>query len=156
MSQKPLTPQDVQRMALTLDVLKRQANELGGQLEMMENYIAGMNVTKTTIDQLKQVSPGQEIILPIGNSAFIEAKITDPSKILMAVSRDVVIQKSVENADAYANKMLKIYNESQEKLSTRLDQIVGQINQIQPQLEAIMRQAQQMSAGAGFGGNNAE
>lgn len=150
---RQLTPQEVQALLVEYQVLEEQVGVVQQELQFNGVAVETMRKTRETIEALKTVEPGQEIILPIGNSASIKAVVPDPSKIMMNVSRDVVIEKDLAGSLKQADDSIDDLKKAQERLSSRLKQISARMQELQPIVQAIYRslQAQQFRGQAGPG-----
>lgn len=129
---------EVQQMALLYQELNGQLEALEEQLSYVENAQMGLSITKTTIEKIRNSDPDEEIILPIGNSAYIKAKIVDPDNFLMSVARDVIVEKNAEEALQYSRKVEEEQRKTKNLVETRINEIKQRIAQITPQLQQYM------------------
>ena len=113
---------------------KEQANVLGKQQEYFAETLQGLKMTQGTINEIESLPENHEIILPIGNRAFVKARIQDPSMILVAVSKNVIMEKSVSDAQAYTQKLLDDLTETQKRVQDQLQKIVQQLDQMKEEL----------------------
>ncbi|MHA1733964.1 MAG: prefoldin subunit alpha [Promethearchaeota archaeon] len=138
----PLTPQEAQRKALLFQYLEREVASLESQRDFINNLITGIKITRQTIEELKKAEAGQEVVLPVGNSAFIKATVPDPSKLLVAVSNDVIIEQPLDKANDYTEGLLKKYEESRGKILEAIEGRVAQMNQLGPEIDEYVRRTQ--------------
>jgi prefoldin alpha subunit len=92
--------------------------------------LQGLRITQNTIDELEQLPENHEIILPIGNRAFIKARVQDPSKILIAVGKDIIMEKYLMDARDYTQKMMEGYNEALQQTKERVNQINKKLEEL--------------------------
>jgi prefoldin alpha subunit len=111
--------------------LKDQRDAFASQLELLNASLSNINNTKTTIENLKNLKENDEILIPIGGLANIKAKIKDPQKILLYISQEVAIEKSIEESLEFLDKVVEQHNE--------------QINFLRNQIQSMDENLQSMS-----------
>ncbi len=126
--------QEVQAISYTIQVLEEQANMLNERQDYLLETLQGLTITQNTIDELEQLQEDHEIILPIGNRAYLKAKVQEPSKILIAVGKDVIMEKSLPDARAYTQKMMDEVKDAQKKTKEQLSQIVKKLDELKTAL----------------------
>ncbi|MHA1509648.1 MAG: prefoldin subunit alpha [Promethearchaeota archaeon] len=101
--------------------LKEQRDVFQGQFEMINASLGNLFTTKRTLDSLLEgVSEDDEILIPIGGLASIRATIKDTKKVLVAVNQDTVIEKTVEEAIEFLNKLIEQHNNQLKFLKERI------------------------------------
>ncbi len=136
--------QEIQAISYTIQVLEEQANMLNERQEYYLETLQGLTITQNTIDELEHLQENHEIILPIGNRAFVKARVQEPSKILIAIGKDVIVEKTLPDARAYTQKMMDDFKDAQKKNKDQLSQILKKLDELKGALN--------QRAGAGAGG----
>jgi len=128
--------QEYQEQLIKLRYLKEQRDMLQGQLEIVNASLGNVINTKNTIENLKEgVKEDDEILVPIGGLVNIKASIKDPEKVLLAVTQDVVIEKDLDGANEYLDKII-------EKINQQIQFITTQIRNIDVNLQVISQNFQ--------------
>jgi len=115
--------------------LKDQRDAFASQLELLNASLSNINNTKTTIENLKNLKENDEILIPIGGLANIKAKIKDPQKILLYISQDVAIEKSIEESLEFLDKVVEQHNE-------QINFLRNQIQSMDENLESMSQEFQ--------------
>ncbi|NVM54222.1 MAG: prefoldin subunit alpha [Candidatus Helarchaeota archaeon] len=150
MNQMPQSARD--RINLLISASKEyeaQAEQIQMQLELIGQSMAATRITGETIEQLKDLQDGQEILLPLGNLAFIKAKIMDSSNVIVNVGASINIEKPNDKAKEDIDKRLEELTKSQMQLRQALQQIIQKVQQIRNEIEKVataMQQGQQPPA----------
>ncbi len=125
--------QEYQAQLMRFRELKEQRDMFQNQLEFINVSLNNVINTKNTVENLKEgVNENDEILVPIGGHIFVKASIRDTNKILLAVSQDVVIEKDLEGAKEYLDKLIEQHNQQIQFLVTQIqksDQALQQISQ---------------------------
>jgi len=128
--------QEYQEQLIKLRYLKEQRDMLQGQLEIVNASLGNVINTKNTIENLKEgVKEDDEILVPIGGLVNIKASIKEPEKVLLAVTQDVVIEKDLDGANEYLDKII-------EKINQQIQFITTQIRNIDVNLQVISQNFQ--------------
>ncbi len=125
--------QEYQAQLMRFRDLKEQRDMFQNQLEFINVSLNNVINTKKTVDNLKEgVNEDDDILVPIGGHIFVKASIKDTKKILLAVSQDVVLEKDLEGAKEYLDKLIEQHNQQIQFLATQIqksDQALQQISQ---------------------------
>lgn len=147
MTQMPQMPQSPrERLNLLISASRsyeEQANQVQVQLDMLNQTIAATRIASETIESLDAMQDGQEILLPLGNIAFIKAKIIDTSNVLINVGASIHIEKSIQAAKEVLDKRLEELSKSQMQLRQGLQQLMQQMEAIRQEIEKLAAQMQQ-------------
>ncbi|MFW9818902.1 MAG: prefoldin subunit alpha [Candidatus Thorarchaeota archaeon] len=125
--------QEYQAQLMRFRELKEQRDMFQNQLEFINVSLNNVINTKKTLENLEEgVNEDDEILVPIGGHIFVKAIIKDTNKILLAVSQDIVIEKNLEGAIEYLEKLIEQHNQQIKYLATQIqrsDQALQQISQ---------------------------
>ena len=114
--------------------LKEQRDMFQGQFEIVNVSLGNLYTTKKTLDNLKDgIDENDEILIPIGGRVSIKGSIKDTKKVLVSITQDIVIEKTVEESIEFINKLMKQHNEQLKFLKERiqtLDYNLQGINQM--------------------------
>lgn len=124
------------KLAYQYQYLKEQRDWFSNQLEVVNVSLNNLTNSKVTIENLKNIKIGEEILIPIGGLFNLKATITDPEKVLFYVSQDVVIEKTLDGSLEFIDKLIEQHNEN-------IKFLVSQIQNIDANLQGISQQIQQ-------------
>jgi prefoldin alpha subunit len=101
--------------------LKEQRDVFQGQFEIINASLGNLFNTKRTLDSLLEgVNENDEILIPIGGLASIKATIKDTKNVLVSVNQDTVIEKTVEEAIEFLNKLIEQHNNQLKFIKERI------------------------------------
>jgi prefoldin alpha subunit len=118
-------------LAYQFQYLREQKDMYEQNLEIINASLGNLQNTKKTIENLKDVESGEEILIPIGGIVNLKGSIKNPEKILLSVSDDVIIEKSIEGSIEFIDKIIEQHKQ--------------QINFIQEQLQKVEANLQSIS-----------
>ncbi|MFX1327996.1 MAG: prefoldin subunit alpha [Promethearchaeota archaeon] len=115
---------------------KEQRDMFQGQLEIINASLGNVLNTKRTVENLKEgVDNNDEILVPIGGLVNIKASIKEPEKILLAVTKDVVIEKDLDGTLEFLDKLIEQHNKQIEFLSTQLQNIDINLQEVSQKIQ---------------------
>ena len=103
--------------------LKDQRDMFANQLEYVNVSLNNFRNTKETIENLKNVKEGEEILIPIGGLINIYATIKNPKKIQLYISQDIVIEKDLDSSIEFVDKIIGQHNEQLQFLRTQIQNL---------------------------------
>lgn len=127
--------QEIQQLIYVYRDLEARLQAISNRLAEVETSQYGINATQKSINELKDLEAGHEIIIPIGNSAYIKAKIEDPKKFLISIGKDVMAERNPEQALEFARKIDESYGKVHKMLEDQLNEVTTKMEQIRPQIE---------------------
>ena len=131
--------EELNQMAMQLRYFEEQAQALEQQIQQFQMIVGNMEATLMTLGNLKEAKPNQEIMIKVGNSSYIKAKISEPDKVVIGVGlgfgTDVYVEKPIEDARETINIRIDEVKKAQNSVRQNLDQIAQQINKIKPEFE---------------------
>jgi prefoldin alpha subunit len=136
-----------------LEMLQEYLNEFGQQIEILSRQVQMIEQRRfesfAAIDTLKELGEdgSDTVLLQLGGGASLRVKVVDPEKVLLNIGSDVV----VERRNAEAIDFLQDRNREMEamiaKLSSNIDEIRKQANEVARRIEMAYRKAQSPQAG---------
>jgi prefoldin alpha subunit len=128
--------QEYQEHLMKFRYLKEQRDMLQGQLEIINASLGNLINTKNTIENLKEgVNQDDEILVPIGGLVNVKASIKEPEKVLLAVTQDVIIEKDLDGAIEFLDKLIEQHNQQIQFLKTQLQNIDVNLQEISQNIQ---------------------
>ncbi|MFX1256269.1 MAG: prefoldin subunit alpha [Promethearchaeota archaeon] len=112
-----------QNLIYQFQYLKERRNMFQDQLDFISASLGNLINTKNTIEKLKDVKEGEEILVPIGGIINLRAIIKNPEKCLLYISHDVVIEKELESSIDFIEKIIGQHNEQIQFLREQIQKL---------------------------------
>ncbi|MFC1649015.1 prefoldin subunit alpha [Nanoarchaeota archaeon] len=114
-----------EEVMMEIQMLEQHMNQMQQHIQGLDEKIAEAQQLGKSLDELKVVKPGEEIMIPISNGIFATGKLTDVSKMRVNVGSGVVVEKTLEGTQALVEKqvvaMKKLKEQSQEQFQKLVD-----------------------------------
>ena len=135
--------QNYNQQLMQFRYLKDQRDMLSNQLEMLNASYNSLRTSKTTLENLKDVKKGDEILVPVGGNLNIKANIQDPDEVLFYVSDDTVIEKSIDGSIENLDTLLEQHEEQMNRLQESIQQVDARLQAMSAQLQRGYQNVQQ-------------
>ncbi len=135
--------QQINRLIAASKEFESQAEQIQMQLEFINQTIATLQVTEETVENLDKLQDGQDFLLPLGNFAFLKAKIVDTSKVLVNVGANLVLEKTIAKAKEDFEQRLEDLNKIQIQLRQAMQQVMQQMQKIRAEIERLAARYQE-------------
>ncbi len=89
---------ELQQAMAALDVYKAQLDSIVQNMQLIQLSLDELARAKETLTQYSKAAPDSEILVPIGGSSFVYAKVATNTKALVGVGTGVTVEKSMEEA----------------------------------------------------------
>ena len=132
--------QNVDREISQFQYLREQRDILRGQFEINNAAINNLLTIKTTVENIKDLKSDEEILLPLGGIVSIKATLKDVEKLLVNISQDIIVEKSIEETIDYVDKQLTGYNEHQKLLREQIQKLELSLEGINQSIQNRMNQ----------------
>ena len=115
---------DELRQALAaLDAYKNQLAALTQQSQLLQmSYEETLSATQT-LSSLINAKEGDEIMVPVGASSFVTAKVTSAPKAVVGVGNKVSVEKSLDDAVEYMKSNLAEITDALKKLNESMQEM---------------------------------
>ena len=115
---------DELRQALAaLDAYKNQLNALTQQSQLLQmTYEETLGATQT-LASLINAKEGDEIMVPVGASSFVTAKVTSSPKAVVGIGNKVSVEKSLDDAVEYMKSNLAEITDALKKLNESMQEM---------------------------------
>lgn len=124
-------------LAINIQLLQEQAKILASNVEMLTMYLQELATSKVTLEGIKDLKKGDEILVPIGASSFIRARIDDTETIITGVGANVSVDRTTEEAVknleeriAATEEKIKENQENYMKVAAKLEEFNAQARRL--------------------------
>jgi prefoldin alpha subunit len=136
------TEEEFRRLSVELRLLEQTAEAIQSRINMVNAVLTDLNYANMTLDSLDKEKENAEILVPIGGSSYIKAKLDNPDKLIVGMGAGVSIEKTQAEAKEIVKKRLEDLSKTQMALQQQFAQVVDKISDNRNKIEAIVAQVQ--------------
>ncbi|MCS7124148.1 MAG: prefoldin subunit alpha [Candidatus Bathyarchaeota archaeon] len=129
--------EELRRLSIEMRILEQTAEALQARINMVNAVITDLTYASMTLEGIEKQKENAELLIPIGGSSYIKAKLETPDKITVGVGAGVSIEKTLQEAKEIIKKRLEDLEKSRASLQQQFSQIIDRINEDREQLEEL-------------------
>ena len=135
--------EELSKYMIMIENYKEQMNQLEMQQQYLQAAIADYTKAKITLENLSKTDEKADILLPIGGSTFIDATAKNTKKVLFDIGAGIVAKKTFEDAINKIDERVKSLEQTQEKLSTMMQQLQEEATEVSNKAQALASEGRQ-------------
>ena len=108
---------DLRQAMLVLESYKNQLDALGRQINLLQTSLEESVRAMETLKSFKEAKEGDEILVPIGASIFVTAKVTDCKNAVVGIGSKVSVDKELGEAENFIGSVVVELRESLKKVN---------------------------------------
>ena len=141
----------VEKVLADYEMLRTQAEALRQNIELIDQHISEFRRTLEALSEIEKLGEGNEVLVPVGVGSFVKAEIKDTGSVILSLGADVAALKSIGDAKLDLEARVKELEKVREEHSSRLAEVLKNLETIAPvveQIVAAVQQAQLQKGGA--------
>lgn len=126
---------ELRQMLALMESYKNRTEALSRQVTVLRSTLDEVNMANESIKALMAAKEGDEIMVPIGASSFMNVKVTSNKNIVVGVGSGISVEKTPENANKYMEA-------NAAELSEALKKTVDALQEVQQALSTVSEAVQ--------------
>ena len=114
---------ELRQAMATLEAYKNQLNALTQQSQLLQMSFEETVRAKETLGAFAKAKEGDEILVPVGASSFVTAKVTASPKAVVGIGNKISVEKSIEEAIAFIGGNLEEIKDALTKLNESMQEM---------------------------------
>ncbi len=120
-----------------LQMLDQQIQNIQKQLQVVENQLIELVITKQGLNELGEAKIGSETLSPIANGIFVKSNIKDKNELIVNVGSNVAVKKTREEVKKMIDRQLNEVKKVQNELLVQLQKSSIEAQKIQKELQNV-------------------
>ncbi|MEM2104626.1 MAG: prefoldin subunit alpha [Candidatus Bathyarchaeia archaeon] len=129
--------EELRRLSVELQILEQTAEAIQSRLNMVNAVITDLNYANITLEGLEKQKENAELLIPIGGSSYIKAKLETSEKVTVGIGAGVSVEKTMQEAKGIIAKRLGDMEKHRASLQQQLSQVMDRINQDRERFEEL-------------------
>ena len=141
--------EELQKLYLEYKAVEQQTKQIEEQLATVEAQLGEADNIKSSLDDVKNIKQGSDILVPVSSGIFVKAKITDSDKVIVNVGSDIMVGKTLDGAKKLMDQQKKEIENVRDSMVRVLYELNMKARLIQEQLMRYQAKEEQKAAKAG-------
>ncbi len=133
---------EFEKAFMTYQMLQKQLEIFRLQAVQLEKEFIEVEKTKQAIEGFSKMKKDNEIMIPLGNGYFAEGSISNLKKVLVGLGNSVMLEKEIKPVHENLENKIKEIEKMSKDLQEKIIEVTNKINDLAPDLEKMIAQAQ--------------
>jgi len=120
--------EELRKLSVELRMLEQTAETLQSRLSMINAVATDLTYANMALENLDKEKENVELLVPIGGTSYIRAKLDNPDNIIVGIGAGVSAEKTRQEAKEIIKKRLEDLGKNQQAVQQQFVQVAGRIN----------------------------
>ena len=130
--------EELRKLSVEMRFLEQTAETLQQRIGMVNAAMTDLSYANTALENLEKEKENAELLVPIGGSSYIKAKLTSHDKVIVGMGANVSIEKTLPEAKVLIKERLEELEKSMRSAQQQFSQIAERINVGRNRLETLL------------------
>jgi prefoldin alpha subunit len=135
--------EEFRRLTMELRLLEQTAETLQTRMNMINAAATDLRYAQTTLEGLEKQNEKSEMLVPIGGTSYIRARLDNPNQIIVGMGAGVSVEKTRQEAKEIIKKRLEDLEKARTSVQQQFTQVAEKINQDREKAEALVATARE-------------
>lgn len=130
--------EELRKISVELRFLEQTAEALQNRINMINAVGTDLSYASATLESLEEEKENSELLVPIGGTSYIMAKLDNPDKVIVGIGAGVSVEKTRQEARDTIKKRLEDLNKTRLSMQQQFTQVAQKINEDREKLDALV------------------
>ena len=130
--------EELRRLSVELRLLEQTAEAIQSRVNMVNTVITDLTYTAMTLDGLEKEKENSELLVPIGGSSYVRAKLANPDKVIVGMGAGVSVEKTFPEAKEIVKKRLEDLEKTRMSLQHQFAQVADKTSEDREKFEDLL------------------
>lgn len=133
--------EELQKLSIEMRLLEQTAEALQSRMTMVNTAANDLMYAQATLEGLEKEAEKSEILVPIGGTSYIRAKLDNLDEVVVGMGAGVSVEKTREEAKEIIKKRLEDLDKTRKSIQQQYTQVAERINLDRERAEALIAAA---------------
>lgn len=130
--------EQIRRLSVELQLLEQTAENMQSRLNLLNAAITDVTYAGMTLDGLEKEKQNVELLVPIGGSSYVKAKLDNVDKLIVGIGAGVSIEKTFPETKEIVKNRREELEKTRLSLQTQFAQVVDRINEDRRKADSLI------------------
>ena len=130
--------EELRKISVELRFLEQTAEALQNRINMINAVGTDLSYASATLESLEKEKENSELLVPIGGTSYIMAKLDNPDKVIVGIGAGVSVEKTRQEAKDIIKKRLEDLDKTRLSMQQQFIQVAQKINDDREKLDTIV------------------
>ena len=138
MASRSKEEEELRKLSVELRFLEQTAETLQSRIGMLNAAITDLTYANMTLEGVEQEKENSELLVPIGGSSYVRAKLASPDKVVVGLGAGVSVEKPLPEAKTLLKERLDELEKTMRSAQQQFAQVADRINADRNRLESLL------------------
>jgi len=129
--------EELRKLSVEMRILEQTAETLQSRINMVNAAITDLTYASKTLEGLEREKEKSELLIPIGGSSYIRAKLENPDKVIVGMGAGVSVEKTLQEAKEILKKRMDDLEKARASLQQQFSQVATRMNQDKERFDVL-------------------
>jgi len=135
--------EELQKLGIEMRLLEQTAEALQSRMTMVNTAANDLIYAQATLEGLEKEAEKSEILVPIGGTSYIRAKLDNLDEVIVGMGAGVSVEKTREEAKEIIKRRLEDLDKTRKSIQQQYTQVAERINLDRERAEALIAVAKE-------------
>ena len=130
--------EELRKLSLEIRLLEQTFETLQQRLNMINAVATDLSYANAALENLEKEKENAELLVPIGGTSYIKAKLDNPDKIIVGLGAGVSAEKTRQEAKEIIKKRLEDLQKTHQSIQQQYSQVAERITQDRERFESMV------------------
>ncbi|MGB8780134.1 MAG: prefoldin subunit alpha [Candidatus Bathyarchaeia archaeon] len=130
--------EELRRLTVEIRLLEQTAEALQSRANMINAVTTDLSYARMTLEGLEKESEKSELLVPIGGTSYVRARLENPDKIIVGMGAGVSVEKTREETKEIIKKRLEDLEKTRASIQQQFAQVAEKINLDREKADALV------------------
>lgn len=130
--------EELRKLGVQMRFLEQTTEAIHSRMSMVNTVITDLTYANMTLDSLEKEKEDAEILVPIGGSSYVKAKLGSPDKIIVGMGAGVSVEKTLAEARDIVKKRLEDLEKTRLSLQQQFAQVAERMAEDREKFEGLL------------------
>ena len=130
--------EELRKLSVEMRFLEQTAETLQQRISMINAAITDLTYANMTLEDVEKEKEDAELLVPIGGSAYVKAKLANPDKVVVGLGAGVSVEKTLQEAKTIVKERLDELEKAMVSAQQQFAQVADRINADRNRLESLL------------------
>ena len=130
--------EELRKLSVEMRFFEQTAETLQQRISMMNAAMTDLTYASMTLEGLEKENEDAELLVPIGGSSYVKAKLANPDKVVVGLGSGVSVEKTLQEAKAIVKERLDELQKTMVSAQQQFAQVADRINADRARIENLL------------------
>jgi len=138
--------EELRKLSVEMRFLEQTAEPLQQRISVINAAMTDLTYANMTLEDVEKEKEDTELLVPIGGSSYIKAKLANTDKVVVGIGADVSIEKTLQEAKTIVKERIAELEKTMMSARQQFAQVVDRINTDRNRLESLLAKVREGKA----------